>query len=213
MYWQRIFYTLLDELFPRFCVGCQKEGQTACADCLRSLPQQPFWQDLDGLRVWSAYAYNACDIDRYIQAWKYRGAQDFLPNWLSMIDWPRIEADLIIPVPLHKKRLLERGFNQADMIAAHVSKTLQVPRSSSVRRIRATKAQAKCDGDERRTNLRDAFLADRAAVQGKRVLFIDDVVTTGSTLQACAQALQQAGVREIVCICIARGGLDPNVAS
>lgn len=203
---------MLDELFPRFCVGCEKEGATACIDCLRALPQQPFWQDLDGLRVWSAYAYNACDIDRYIQAWKYRGAHDFLPNWLSLIGWPHIDADLIIPVPLHNKRLLERGFNQADAIATHVSKTLEIPTSSAIRRIRATNAQAKCDGEERRTNLQDAFLADREAVQCKRVLLIDDVVTTGSTLQACVQALKQAGATEIACICLARGGLDPNVA-
>ncbi len=212
MYWQRIFYTLLDELFPRFCVGCQKEGETACSDCLRALPQQPHWQELDGLRVWSAYAYNSCDIDRYIQAWKYRGAQDFLTPWLSLIDWPNVEADLIIAVPLHKKRLLERGFNQADVIAAHLSKTKGIAISSAVRRIRATKAQAKCSGEERRTNLHDAILADVEAVQGKRVLLVDDVVTTGSTLQACVQALKQAGATEIACICLARGGLDPNVA-
>jgi len=61
--------------------------------------------------------------------------------------------------------------------------------------------------------LHDAFLADREAVQDKRVVLVDDVVTTGSTLQACVQALQQAGAIEIVCICLARGGLDPNVAS
>jgi len=212
MYWQRIFHALVDELFPRFCLGCSKEGETACLDCLRAMQQEPTWQDLDGLRVWSAYAYNSCDIDRYIQAWKYRGAQDFIESWLEQIPWPEMRVDLIMAVPLHKRRLLERGFNQADIIAEHLSKHINIPVSTGMRRVRATKAQAKCNGEERRINLKDAFIADPGVVKGKRVVLIDDVVTTGSTLLACGQALKQAGATETACICLARGGLDPDVA-
>ncbi len=205
MYWQNFFCSILDQLFPRRCIGCQQEGIDACAACLSTLPQASKWMDIDGLHVWSAYDYNASGIDRYIQAWKYRGVTTFIGDWLALVVWPAIDADLIIPVPLHRRRLLERGFNQAETIAKHLGRVSGAPLSQAKRK-RFTKAQAQCDGEERRRNVKGAFAIEEQAVRGKCVLLVDDVVTTGSTLNELAQALQAAGAKEVSAICLARGG-------
>lgn len=205
MYWQRFFNGFLDELFPRRCLGCKQEGIDACAACLAALPASPAWLDFSGLAVWSAYDYNESGVGRYIQAWKYRGVQSFIDGWLYQVAWPTIDVDLIIAVPLHRRRLLERGFNQAEVIANHLSRITGKP-ILPARRKRFTKAQALCDGEERRHNVKGAFAVDAATVAGKRILLIDDVATTGSTLKELAQVLQSAGAGKITGVCLARGG-------
>lgn len=205
MYWHRFFVWLLDELFPRACLGCKQEGIDACDRCLRSLPIKPVWVKFDGLSVWSAYDYNESGVGRYIQAWKYRGVQHFLHSWLAMIPWPDCEADIVIAVPLHKRKLLERGFNQAELIASALAVRFGLPISKAHRR-RFTKPQALCDGEERRRNVKRAFAVEAASIAGKRVVLVDDVVTTGSTLQELAAVLRAAGARDIRAICLARGG-------
>lgn len=115
-------------------------------------------------------------------------------------------ADLIIPVPLHKKRLQTRGFNQAVLLGETLSQIWQLPllRQGLVR-TRPTKPQIDLTHDERRDNMRDAFAVNAAGlVQGKTVLLIDDVYTTGSTLHECSKTLSQSGATAVFAITVAQ---------
>ena len=115
--------------------------------------------------------------------------------------------DLIVPVPLHRKRLRQRGFNQSQLIAAVLGKAWGVPLVvGNLRRVRWTEPQTGLAAAERGGNVRDAFAVRNAeGVRGKRVLLVDDVFTTGSTVRACAEPLQEAGVADLLVVTVARG--------
>jgi ComF family protein len=113
-----------------------------------------------------------------------------------------ISADAIIPIPLHRRKLRERGYNQAELIARGVSEVSNVPvRCDLVRRKKYTKTQTVLTLQERRENMEDAFEVTPSRsgeVKGKRFVVIDDVVTTGSTMIACAAALRVSGAEGVV---------------
>jgi len=119
-------------------------------------------------------------------------------------------GDLLLPVPLHPKRLRFRGFNQAILIGEVLSRHLSIPLERSLlARTQETPPQTSLSHDERLTSLRGAFAVtapDRVA--GKRVLLLDDVMTTGATMNECARVLMQAGCAEVCAISVARTVLD-----
>lgn len=113
--------------------------------------------------------------------------------------------DLIVPVPLHPRRLLRRGFNQSLELARPLARRLGVPlERAALRRVRSTTPQAGLVREERLVNLRGAFAADAAKVLGRRALVVDDVATTGATLTECVAALLDAGAREASVLVLAR---------
>lgn len=110
-------------------------------------------------------------------------------------------ADFVVPVPLHRSRRRARGFNQAAEIARH----LQVPAAHALRRVRATCSQTDLPAAKRHANVRDAFApVQRVAVRDRIVVVVDDVSTTGATLEACARVLRAAGAREVRALTVAR---------
>jgi ComF family protein len=110
-------------------------------------------------------------------------------------------ADAAVPVPLHRRRLRTRGFNQAAELARH----LRLPLCHALRRVRATPSQTDLPAAERHANVRNAFaLARRVDVRGKCLVLVDDVSTTGATLEACARVLRDAGAREVRAVIAAR---------
>lgn len=114
--------------------------------------------------------------------------------------------DFCVPVPLNRWRLWRRGFNQAELLARRVACLLAVPcRSKILRRIRRTESQAGLSNQQRRSNVGGAFAVMRgAALRGTRILLVDDVMTTGATLDACARVLKRAGVEHVGAVTIAR---------
>ena len=123
-------------------------------------------------------------------------------RWLhAALDDERIRGsrfDLIVPVPLHATRQRERGFNQASLLAALLSAQTAIPSKPTLERIRYTTTQTALDRSERMENLHNAFrLRKNADVRGLRVLLIDDVLTTGSTLSECARVLKRAGALSV----------------
>lgn len=118
---------------------------------------------------------------------------------------PPARPDLVVPVPLHEKRLHWRGFNQSLELAASVARSADSRvEAGALRRLRHTAPQSSLSGAERLTNLRGAFDADPARVRGRRVLLVDDVCTTGATLRECARALSSAGAKAVDVLVLAR---------
>ncbi len=116
------------------------------------------------------------------------------------------DFDAIVPVPLHSKRLREREFNQSAHLAARLSRTTGIPVRDVLARSRYTGTQTALDRSERRQNLRNAFsLRKNASVTDQNLLLIDDVLTTGSTLDACAAVLLEQGAESVRALTLARG--------
>ncbi len=115
--------------------------------------------------------------------------------------------DIIIPVPLHRRKLFTRGFNQAELLAQVISKYTGIPVHNLLRKNRLTKDQKNLSAKERQENLKDVFSVSIPEGMGlpSSALVVDDVFTTGSTMNACAFALKQAGVKKVYFICIAAG--------
>ncbi len=116
------------------------------------------------------------------------------------------EQDLLTSVPLHWRRRLRRGFDQADLLSQRLNRFLQIPLSErNLRRIRATASQTGLSESKRRENVRGAFKVRRPdEVKGKRVLLVDDVMTTGATASECARTLRRAGAKEVSVLVVAR---------
>jgi ComF family protein len=137
-------------------------------------------------------------LARVLATWMYDGLSD-----------PRLRGwrpDALVPVPLHRRRLREREFNQSELLAGHLSKLCGIPVAALLERTRDTGTQTRLDRKHRRQNLRDAFvLRKNADVTDRNLLLVDDVLTTGSTLDACASVLVGSGARSVRALTAARG--------
>ena len=147
---------------------------------------------------------------------KHADRTDLAPlfaRWLSRAAAELLgEADAIAPAPLHRLRLLRRRYNQAAEVARPLSRLTGVPYlADALVRRRATESQAGKSGAHRRRNLAGAFHADRRKVEGRRILVIDDVMTTGATLEGCARALKAAGAARVDVAVIARVKETPGL--
>lgn len=120
--------------------------------------------------------------------------------------WSRADVDLIVAVPLHPTRRRERGYNQAELLARSLAREAALPFcGSALRRIRATVPQVGLSDPERSKNVHGAFCSEKPdLVKGKRILLVDDVMTTGSTLQSAAEALSEAGALRVFVLTAAR---------
>ncbi len=133
-----------------------------------------------------------------------------IADFVAKLDWP---FDAIVPVPLGRKRMQERGYNQVALVTRPLS--LALGRNHwpmALQRKRETRSQVGLSASERRVNVDDAFDADPKLVRDKILLVVDDVATTGSTLSSCAEALLQAGAKEVFAMTVGRAlphhGLD-----
>jgi ComF family protein len=116
-----------------------------------------------------------------------------------------LSFDVVMPMPMHWRRQWRRGFNQAELLARPVARQYGIPLSHHLRRVRLGKVQAGLGAEARRENLKRAFQVKRAAeISGKKILLIDDVLTTGATLRAASAALKAAGAVEVVALTLAR---------
>ena len=153
------------------------------------------------------------DITRKaIYRMKYAGRKEYAKTFAGLCSaalstWmDYISPDLIIPVPLHISRLKKRGFNQSELIADELSEKLSVPcRSDLVTRVRKTTPQKDLSASERQKNLKKAFKIRRNDVKLGTVLLVDDIYTTGSTLDELAGTLLEAGASQVYCITVSVG--------
>jgi competence protein ComFC len=148
-----------------------------------------------------------------IHRFKYQRAlwfENFLADLLVRAAAPELKKDnwdFIVPVPLHPLKLREREFNQAERLAAHLSRATNIPlNAKTLRRVAPTSTQTLLTRDQRATNMKNAFaIRPRAKLNGKRIVLLDDVFTTGATTNACARALRDAGAAAVSVWTVARG--------
>jgi ComF family protein len=219
----------LDFVFPRYCVGCGREGEFLCPSCRSAInrlfpPWCPLcgrpqasgvlcadcvnWKaDIDGIR--SPFCFGGA-IREAIHQLKYRNLRavsgllaGYLYEYLQ--DYP-VSADCIVPVPLHPRRLRERGYNQSALLAAELGKLTGMPvYDNSLTREYFASPQAKTGNvAQRRQNVYGMFACKDRRLAGSKILLIDDVATSGSTLDACAGALKAAGVISVTGLVVAR---------
>ena len=202
-------------MLPPRCVLCGSRGQAPCLDlcsgCAASFAaaDEPEIAGPAPLRRSCAPFAYASPLDHLVHALKYRGQLatarvlgTLLAGWLAERGLHR-DVDVIVPVPLHPDRHADRGFNQSAELASQLARRLHLPVAGSLAvRRRVTPPQVGLHLDERRRNLAGAFGAAPAA--GLRVAIVDDVTTTGTTLQELACVLMQAGARTVDAWCVAR---------
>jgi ComF family protein len=201
-------------LFPDRCAGCARLGSLFCANCRatlapypRSLRQMP--AGLSDLRI--AYVFQS-PLREAVHQLKYRKQRRVAePLGLLMAEHivaQPVAADAVLAIPMLAARLAERGFNQAEELAREVARLLDLPLlDKGLVRVRATEQQARLDARARAENMRDAFKWHGSPPAG-RLLLVDDVLTTGATLGACAVALRAAGAQDIYGLALARSRPD-----
>lgn len=219
----------LNLLFPQWCIGCGKEGSFICVSCRRSLsvimpPVCPLcgrpqlngmlcsqcvsWKvDIDGIR--SPYRFEGV-IQQAVYQLKYRNLRasasllaEMMNEYLAANPVP---GDVLVPVPLHKKRVRERGYNQSGLLARKLGKLRNMPViENCLMRLVNTPPQARTGNlEERKMNVSGAFSCRDNRLKGKRVILVDDVSTSGSTLDACAAVLKETGVESVWGLVLAR---------
>jgi ComF family protein len=222
------YFVFRDLLLPPGCVGCQTIGFYWCDDCkTKQMPILGTLCEICGLPQKSTQVCAQCQTNppafdqvrslaRYDDPFrkgiihlKYHGSaalgevfSTYLIQMLLSLQW---NYDMVLPVPLSEARQKKRGYNQTAFLAYPISQYFNLPYQPYVlRRVRDTRSQVGLTGDERRENLKNAFVADEKAIDQKKIVLVDDVFTTGSTLNACAQALKSAGASRVYGITLGR---------
>ncbi|MFC1864720.1 ComF family protein [Chloroflexota bacterium] len=219
----------LNFLFPQRCVGCGKEGSFLCYSCRSSLARimpplcpkcgrpQPSGilcpscvscqAEIDGIR--SPFRFEGV-IRQAIHWQKYRNIRALAAPLAQMLNdyliTNPVPGEVLVPVPLHRKRLRERGYNQSVLLARELGKLTNLPVvDDCLIRQRHASPQARTSTlDERRSNVADAFTGCAQRLRDKQILLIDDVSTSGATLNACAVALKGAGATSVWGLVLAR---------
>jgi len=221
---------LLDLFFPPRCVGCELEGHHLCPTCLAAVARvKPPWCALCG-RPLSRPGFHLCPqclhspllidgirsvaffdgvLREAVHHFKYGGltvlgeplGELAAEGWRSL----RLPGDVIVPVPLHARRVRERGYNQSALLARELGRRVNLPvLENSLIRTRETAPQVDLNAQQRHANVADAFECVTGEICGHGVLLVDDVCTTGATLNACAEALRKQEPRSIWALTLAR---------
>ncbi|PIR61214.1 MAG: hypothetical protein COU68_00635 [Candidatus Pacebacteria bacterium CG10_big_fil_rev_8_21_14_0_10_45_6] len=166
------------------------------------LPKKFTLSDDSSMTVWSMLEFDE-RVRTLIHRLKYQGMYETAPLLADLLYFASYipPVDMIVPIPLHRSRKKARGYNQSELIAMRLAHHLQIPVIPAVLRVVASAQQAKTSSrDERLHNLAGHFVLApeyQASLQGKHILLLDDVLTTGATLTACAEVLQRAAPKEI----------------
>ena len=222
-------------MLPQMCLLCDKEIEKGmiCDNCLDYLPlvRPPMCRRcgrpirkgttcyfcrkesaLDHGRAWILFVPPS---DKLIHHFKYRKktrlAQILGRAMTALIqaDHKHSHADTIVPVPLHWWKQLRRGYNQAALLARIISQDTGIPAQGDLKRVKNTRSQTTLNEHERQKNVSNAFTAPTSGIKDKKVILVDDVVTTGATINECARVLKEHGASEVYS-CVAAITPDQN---
>jgi len=230
---KKIWAFSLDLLFPKFCAGCAQEGAFLCRKCggqivILNFAVCPACKNKISIGaegtlkicnrcrqktkikfLIAPVLYENSAVRELISVFKYSGVrpvEKIFADWLQATTKNfNLSQFLVVPVPLHKRRLRQRGFNQAEKLAKIAAKQKNLKLTQALKKVKMTKPQVGLKGEERRKNPIGAFVCQNPAlVARQKILLVDDVFTTGTTAQECARVLKEAGAREIWALTIAR---------
>lgn len=221
--WGKAADFLLDILFPIECLGCGGEGIWLCDTCRARIPAMSEnrcpackkfsaageihvfcrrHSSLDG--VLAAADYESFLVRKLITTLKYNSVRELAePIGLLMAHKARehpffIEENwLLVPVPLHRRRFLERGFNQAELFCQVIARNAALSPVGALSRVSERPPQATLHEADRLVNIKNIFRAEEDIVRSKKIILVDDVYTTGATMRECARVLKSAGAREV----------------
>ena len=212
---------LLDLLMPPACAACGRSGALLCPACVDGFatPSRPADRFLaadagvvvgDALAVAvAAFAYEG-PMRRALAALKYTGASRLAPV-LARAAAPTLQRLLglagpatLVPVPLHAERRRARGYNQAELLARHLGRLVEVTVADPLERARSTTKQHRLNRAARLHNLRGAFAVREGSLVPETVILVDDIITTTATLEACASILREAGCQDVCGLALAR---------
>ncbi len=217
---KKLWNNLLDYIWPQFCLGCEQEGSLLCQNCLDNIPLLPV-----DYKAWpegkNNFVFSNCYVCLdYHQKLTQNLIKNFKYQYLKILQIPlthilakkikqlNLENNLVITnVPLHHKKRKKRGFDQTEVLAKNLSLKINAPYQSLLTRHKNTKAQAKLERADRLNNLQEAFAVkeiDQNLVQNKTIILIDDVATTGTTLNEAAKTLLNLAPKEIIALVLAK---------
>ncbi len=223
-----MFQSFLDLIFPRICAGCQHplhlNEEHICTDCRFDLPKTNSHIELDRklinkfagkVNLEHSLAYlkfvKGGKVQKIMHEIKYKGNEELgemLGRWyggdLKEKGYSG-QFDLVLPVPLHKKRLIVRGYNQSDCLAKGLAESLGIEwRNDILKRGIETESQISKSRLERYKNMQDVFFIENfEGLQTRKIVIVDDTLTTGATLESCVLALNEVGIKNVSIIAMA----------
>lgn len=217
---KKIIRSVVNIFFPVYCLQCSALGQWLCQNCKSKLvfsstpvvSGQPN-RAIDG--IWTVLSDRQKIARVLIYFLKYKGIVEIgtilgelAASYLNqkIVDFPEFKIDFIVSVPTTAKRLKWRGYNQAQIIAERLAQELNLPYKNVLSRQRQSRPQVGLTASDRRKNIRNNFIVfNKVYLTDKRVLIVDDVVTTGSTMAECAAVLKKNGVELVWGLAIIKG--------
>ena len=211
---------LLDLLYPPKCAFCRKpvaDGRMLCAVCERQLPAPPPGEEqfsVPGLDGCLAPLYYTGTVRESLHRYKFHATTAYAGIYGELMSAcvrrNGAEADLITCVPLSRRRLRKRGYDQAELLAREVARRLGLPCVRLLRKTKNNRAQSGTGSvEERRRNVEGVYQAV-SSLNGESVLLIDDIVTTGATIASAARSLRESGAQRIIGLSVARTTKESN---
>lgn len=219
--WEKVFWKIIDFVFPIYCVGCNGVGTHCCNDCAIKIPRNATPEDQMNERhtnpptgielLFAASPFKEKSIlSTVLHRFKYDGAKEIAPYLCDLfldsmiLALCQIPHKIFVPVPLHWRREWNRGFNQSRLLANELQKRTGGDVADLLERTRYTEPQAMLTKDERQKNIRGAFKISALPNKEDSFILVDDVYTTGFTMNECAQILRSAGAKNIHGVVVGR---------
>lgn len=223
------FWVALDWVFPPECLVCKKCGYRICPECLDGFKEIDQYCEICGRSVKIPIVCKECNankpsFDKLRSLFEYKDnvrnavhqikfhndlglaelLGEMMNRYLNKLNW---QIDLIVPLPLNERRQSQRGYNQSVLLALPIALNSGIKFAPfALERIKDTRSQVGLNATERLMNVSEAFVANRKIVNNKNLLIIDDVVTTGATMNAAAIAVKKGGAEKVYCLSFARAG-------
>jgi ComF family protein len=220
-----LFSNIIKLIYPKLCTHCQQQNDGSnmflCLDCLRTMPligdyhpnnetEKIFWGRFDFGYAYSLLYFQKDNMaQNMIHDLKYKGREEVgeyigyqLGKQLEQIPMA-VDDNILLPVPLSAKKIAMRGFNQSDIIAQGISAKTKIPIAhNNLLRIKNTDTQTRKSRLERYTNMSEAFeIGNTKNIEGKHIIIVDDVITTGATIESCALALLKIPKVKVSVLC------------
>jgi len=207
-----LYETIISLIWPERCPYCNcvvSKEEIACEKCIKKFPDYTFKRFAKGgYRCFSPFAYSE-GYKKAVNRFKFRNYRQFSRQLVyPMTDAlkkniPDVDFDYITYVPMHKKKINKRGYNQAQLLAKDLGNNLNLPCKDVLTKIVNNKEQHKCHKKDRSKNVKGVYKSiNKENIKDKTILLVDDIITTGSTLGECCKTLSKSGAKDIYCVTV-----------